>query len=531
MGVFIPADYDVNRIQNVTEKRVAEALRDRLSDSWHIIANLELSKQRRPYEIDILLIHQEYGLVALEVKGGPVEIREGLWCRRDETFSPSPATQSKNSAYALRDALRELGSDLRHLNVAWGVVLFDVTQGDFGTIPELERPQLFLQNDIMDARNTVIDLALWAHAQSLTNEQLTDITDYLRPDVRFDWDPDSLARTARASLDRIMRFQTRALATLDQNPRVYIDGPAGTGKTRLALQWAQRSIGRGERTLVTCFNVPLGGFISAQFTEDDAIDTGHFEEVICGLPGLPPIDRPQEAGSEWFSATLSRHVLDNIDAVTVRYDTVIIDEIQDFFPEWIDVALALLEPDTGRLLAVGDANQALYRDGGVDRFLELEPARARLSINCRNTHSIGSLLNQMGGAEVAPSSPDGDPIDLYETTTPEDAAVIVRKVVNDMQHDEGRDLSQILVVTTNRLERDAVLAVDPSLFVPWDSDIVDQVICETVHRAKGLEYDTVVLVATSDDIKEKLLYVGASRAMSRLIVVGNPALSPVLGVD
>ena len=530
MGVFIPADYDVNRIENVTEKRVAEVLRDRLSDSWHIIANLELSKQRRPYEIDILLLHQEYGLVALEVKGGPVEIRGGLWRRRDETFTPSPATQSRNAAYALRDALREQDDDLRHLNVAWGVVLFDVTEGDFGDIPDLAREQLFLQDDIMGARSTIIDLALWSHAQALSNEQLTSITDYLRPDVRFDWDPESLARTARASLDRIMRIQTRALATLDQNRRVHIDGPAGTGKTRLALQWAERSMTAGRRTLVTCFNVPLGGFIASQFAEDDDIDADNFVGMMAALPGLPPLDQPGDAGTEWFGETLPRHVLAHIDSVTKRWDTIIIDEVQDFFATWIDVALALLAPD-GRLLTVGDDRQVLYRDEGTARILALEPARARLSINCRNTHSIGSLLHAMGGAEVAPSSPDGDAIVLYEAVTPEDAAATVVEVVTAMRHDEDRDMSQVLVVATSRAERDAVLAADGLRFASWDVAVDGQVVCETVHRSKGLEYDTVILVATPEEVKENLLYVGASRAMSRLIVVGHPNLSHVLGID
>jgi ATP-dependent exoDNAse (exonuclease V) alpha subunit len=42
---------------------------------------------------------------------------------------------------------------------------------------------------------------------------------------------------------------------------------------------------------------------------------------------------------------------------------------------------------------------------------------------------------------------------------------------------------------------------------------------------KGLERDAVILVTEDDDLDDHLLYVGMSRAISRLVVVGPPALT------
>lgn len=53
---------------------------------------------------------------------------------------------------------------------------------------------------------------------------------------------------------------------------------------------------------------------------------------------------------------------------------------------------------------------------------------------------------------------------------------------------------------------------------------------ENVHRVKGLEVDTVVLVSTREAEADDLLYVGVSRAISELIVVAPDAVAARLGL-
>jgi ATP-dependent exoDNAse (exonuclease V) alpha subunit len=49
-------------------------------------------------------------------------------------------------------------------------------------------------------------------------------------------------------------------------------------------------------------------------------------------------------------------------------------------------------------------------------------------------------------------------------------------------------------------------------------------VCETIHRTKGLERDAALVVTVDDDLEDHLLYVGMSRAVSKLVVVGPEAL-------
>ena len=76
MGLLIPEDLPLSRLDR-SERRVVQKLISGLRDSWIIIPRYDLSTPRRPYELDVLLVNDRVGVVGVEVKGGPVEIREG----------------------------------------------------------------------------------------------------------------------------------------------------------------------------------------------------------------------------------------------------------------------------------------------------------------------------------------------------------------------------------------------------------------------------------------------------------------------
>lgn len=537
MATFIPEDFDISRVTNPTEARVLDILLNGLKNNWYIVPNLDIAKENRPYEIDILLLSVDYGVIALEVKGGPVEIRQGQWMRRSIPFDVSPARQAQNAAYALRDALREFDSSLDHLHVEHGVVLPDVSSMSQEDLLEIDRTQLLLSSDLDRIHDRIIDLALFStKSQALNERQIAAIVEKIRPDVEFLWDPQSQARSARRSLERIVREQTRALATLDMNDRVLVEGAAGTGKTRLALQWAQRAIKRNENILFTCFNVPLGDYLARQFTEVDTVLAGCFEDVVRQLPGLPPLpSHPEDLNplENYYGLTLPRHILKNIDKITVRFDTIIVDEIQDFHAMWVHVLIALLrDSKDSRLLTVGDALQNVYNREGIQVVSSLKPTRAELLTNCRNSHSIGTFLQSMGGAEVAAASPEGAVFQVPITTMDELVEEVYSELHN-MIHNEAWDPKRILVATVGRKERNAILhRADSSVTVTTHEDATPvSVTCETIHRAKGLEFDAVLVVSQSAEIRNQLMYIGASRAVNQLVVIAPQELLTQLGLS
>ena len=64
----------------------------------------------------------------------------------------------------------------------------------------------------------------------------------------------------------------------------------------------------------------------------------------------------------------------------------------------------------------------------------------------------------------------------------------------------------------------------------WEEREDQNIVCETVHRTKGLEFDAVIFATTSATVKDELLYVGASRAVSLLTVIAPLPVAERLGI-
>ncbi|MBT4187267.1 MAG: NERD domain-containing protein [Gemmatimonadales bacterium] len=74
MGLLIPEDIPLDKMP-ASERRVIRAFQSTLKDSWLIIPRLDLINERRPFEVDVLLINDLQGIVVIEVKGGPLAAR------------------------------------------------------------------------------------------------------------------------------------------------------------------------------------------------------------------------------------------------------------------------------------------------------------------------------------------------------------------------------------------------------------------------------------------------------------------------
>ena len=116
--------------------------------------------------------------------------------------------------------------------------------------------------------------------------------------------------------------------------------------------------------------------------------------------------------------------------------------------------------------------------------------------------------------------------------TADDLDSISEAVGEALDELEGRDhgAQTVLVATLRSVVRDRLR--DDYAFVDWESRDPMAILCENVHRIKGLEYDHVILVAYDPDgpVPDELLYVGASRAVMSLTIIGPAELGDRLGL-
>lgn len=530
MGRLVPEDFDVAGLDNEEERRVVSACAQLLSDGWFVLPNVVIKATGRDHELDVVLVHREFGVLDLEVKGHRrIEIREGVWFGNGERMKTQPPSQAHTNAYELRDRLRNLDG-LGKLRIPYGIVLPNAggVTGRLGT--DLKPEQVLCADALEDWADAVERLAFTVPGTvQLDDDDVEAIVRHLRPNVDFDLAPEAQAAFARRRLDELCATQVKAMETLDRNPRALVLGAAGTGKTRLAEAWARRALLDERRVLFTCFNEPLAAAVVDRLPDDEALTVGPFLRVALGLDGMPALDEPADPTPAWWNETVQDHLAEHWDEVRERFDTIVVDEAQDFSPRWLDWLERLLAPD-GRLLVVADPAQELYVRG----FELPEPgdgwAMAELVTNCRNAQQIARMLRRrLGGAPAPAVAPEVVGV-RFQPVADGDLDAVAEAVGDELAwllEDEGRQPESVAVLTFRSAVRDHLQAgLD---LARWEERGQGRVLAENVHRVKGMEFDAVVLVADTD-VSDDLLYVGVSRAVSELAVIAPPNVGERLGL-
>jgi superfamily I DNA/RNA helicase len=156
-----------------------------------------------------------------------------------------------------------------------------------------------------------------------------------------------------------------------------------------------------------------------------------------------------------------------------RYALVFIDESQDLCPSQIALLRKIVKPG-GRIVAVGDSNQAIYGFRGADadsmrRVREAFDCKPLpLTITYRCAASVVRYASQFGHVEAAPNAPEGDVRSLNEwrmaDLAPDDSLVLCRtnapllKLAYKLMaaripcHVMGRDIGTGLTSLINKLQ-------------------------------------------------------------------------------
>jgi hypothetical protein len=533
MGYVHPNRSIIGKL-NKGEKAVVEVLADGLSDSWFIFTRQDLWTKKRPFEIDVLLMHEKYGFLAIEVKGGPVRIENGEWYRGDEHLEPSPVRQSQNAAYELRKFLRIKSAEVfKNIQIPHAVALPEVQEilGDLP--PSCTEDMLFLNPAYENIESLVINcIHASGRKHPLTVEQISEFFRVALPTVKFVWDPEARRRYSEDAMTRISDEQVRALRSLDINDRVLVSGVAGSGKTRLAQWWAHQSARSGRSTLLTCYNDPLGRYLVSASVPYPTLTVGPFLRVVSQFPGIPQLEEPDdpEEKDDFWNSQMIDHLLAHAEESEMKFETIVIDERQDFNDEWMEIIEKLLVDENSKILCVADQNQDLYDRGFFMPEGGSPWALAELRINCRNTREIASFVQRFGGGMSASASLEGDPVKFIVANDEDELINAVLAEVRIAQLALDSNFSEVVVITGTSAERDLFYNLDTPQFrfSKWENRAEGLVACETVKRAKGIEASHVIFATLNQEIKENEVYVGASRARNNLVVIGPNELVDAL---
>lgn len=530
-----------------------------LPDSWSVHHRFPwLHRDRRGVplrsDIDFLAVHPLHGILCIEVKGGLSrhDGREDRWYRRDHggeevVLDRSPVQQARQGFEALLGRLQSHARwGGRWVTMGHAVCTPDrFFESTFST-SDMPRDILIDQSDLRDVEKS-LKRALQYHTHpqraGKPGRDMADIVMDVRGETR------SFRNRLSSALDvddRTIRWLTQrqmdALTRTEGNPRMAFAGCAGSGKTFLAIEKAVRMARQEKRVLLTCYNKPLEQFLRSRLEGERGVTVRTFHSLCMGyarradipFPSRPP-DAEREA-EDYFGHRLPDAFCSALDILTDRYDAVIVDEGQDFRPEWWVPLETIIETPQGKgcFYVFYDDNQALYRHEGW-RLPDDPMFRYHLDENIRNTRSIHETLlawyrRTQGGTPVA-IGPQGRPVELIRYGSRDGLVPTLKRTLTRLVIDEGVPAGEIVVLTPHgsdspvyRLPRIDEVNVSRDrneqgvTITPPD----DAVLTTSIYRFKGLERQIVILVEAEDirpDRRDEMLYVGGSRARGHLIIL------------
>ncbi len=499
-----------------------------MSDEWTVIHSVAWQSNRNGEpsdgEADFVLIHPLHGLLVIEVKGGGIRIEGGRWMSDNAGGShpiKNPFEQAVGSKHSLVEYLRDAG--LPYMDAGHAVAFPDITKsGGFGPSAP---PELIIDRaDLRDVKGSIDRVV--AHSKldrRLSDDQVMTITALLAPTtiVRVLL-RDELAEV-NARMVSLTEQQFRILDLLRRQRRALIVGGAGTGKSVLAVERARRLAAEGFSVLLTCFNRPLAKHLAKEFDGNTNVKVFSFHSLVTWQVSKAGMEVPANPEQDWWEQDSAERLVEAAEKTGQKFDALVVDEGQDFPPQWFTALQMLLtDPDNGPFYVFADAHQAIYRPGWQPPFPG-EPFE--LDVNCRNTVPISKVVAGIFGTATGDLGVDGPEPVWVPIRSPEGAVKAVSKQLHRLVNEGGLKLGQVAVITQGKSMAETIRS-EPRAGIALTTLDGNGLVCETIHRFKGLEADAVIVVL--DDLDEdkdrQLTYIGLSRARTMLVVIGPVAV-------
>ena len=535
------------------------ACKDQLPDDWLVyhsctLSRLEENKGLVDNEIDFVLYHRKWGLLALEVKGGQITFNEesssfysknrfGKSFRIKNPFLQVLTWKSRFLRF-LKD--RKLKVPLSH-----AVVFPQASEDEFPETSEIEPKLIIGIGRMKDLHASIIEIIKLSQPVKYLN--FADVSAELKSVLKGTKFATKLhlreyidGHEARLKdVEGISETLVHPLAALK---RVGIEGEAGTGKTLLAVKLAEHFRALSKSVLLLSSNPLLNNQLKEYFTSGVVVQT--YSEFSSSY-GVEILRRPatyKGKREDWVQLDGPSLLGDKILASKNRYDVFLCDEGQDVQPFWWD-AIEKAVSDEGHFYIFFDRSQGVF--GSLNKENEFVPEKVlpvpdpyfSLLNNYRTTSEIAQFSRPFrtgkrileGHASRLGFKP--------EVITYKDAAdfkMKCDKLVEHLTQNEGVYFDEITLLSgralynegsvlcgkEGRLSYDICnLGTEKNRTIPDRKQLGNRLKASTIRSFKGLETAVGVVINMSEHglsmanpIMSSLFYVAATRAKHMLYV-------------
>ncbi|MGE5559873.1 MAG: NERD domain-containing protein [Chloroflexota bacterium] len=531
MAVMIP-DVPETMIENNGERMLYEAART-LPDEYTVLYSFKYrtgsEAEERPDEADFVVVHPALGYCVIEVKQGDVSYANGVFSEyKGGVYRPlakDPVAQAEQAMYAILNLYKEKTGESYYPLAMRYAICFPECSKLAGDLPAHLKPGSILLSDDLDRLADAIE-RLFGQTEKHYERAATDllINRVLAPRFRVFARLEEQISMQERVVDRLLtEEQERILAETELDKRKVFFGAAGTGKTFVAMEKARRLAAAGRRVLLTCFNRPLGRYFREQMPAAVVCQSFH-DFLLASLAAngrslQAPADQ-DPAASLFYNETLPELGFELFAGAdpALRFDSIIVDEGQDFRENWIICLEAMLRsPADSEFYIFADPNQDLF-GVNLDHLLRVDHSKHRLVQNLRNTETINAWIAPfVKEGQLKPRLRGGMPVSRHAWDTPLEEKRLIESEVGRLVS-QGVPLRRILILSPNRIEHSslagAVKIKEWPLAVYPDTN-PHGLQYATIRSFKGLEADIVFLIgleAGKRTLTDADIYVGASRA-------------------
>ncbi|MEL5308457.1 nuclease-related domain-containing DEAD/DEAH box helicase [Serratia nevei] len=533
--------------------------------NWTVIHSLDLapSNHNRRTELDFVIVIPDVGILCIEVKSHrEIGFDGDHWY--PESITKSPFRQAEDARYALRRRLVERLAIFSQVPVIHCCVF---PRADFTVPPNLSvSPYEVMDRYRFDACKTGDALceALKTMALRLINAdptitlmkaplsgpQVEDFVSFCFP-IRTRR-PEKITEICyrEEELEKLLRDQQYPVLRLtDYNPRVLVEGGAGTGKSLIGLGVARLKAAQGLRVGYLCFNRLIGQWAASQLEEEHnpLLVGGSALSVLMSLTGVSVPENPDDDFWSGVALEVQDRLTDPSCAHDAQFDYLVIDEAQDILgrPDLFDCLRLLIDGDLdgGRFLMLGDfRNQVLTRATALEvplATVRKNSARWVLTENCRNYKTIGQFALKLSQADSDTYSGylrQGGSLNAWNLELYKDAADQIRKIMIciDSALASGFREADITVLSFGSERRSVLPLLREACnraFVAAGNSSTKGIRYSTVPAYKGLENKVIIItdVIPSDrGFDRSRFYTGITRAQERLYLFYHASCASLL---
>ena len=543
MARIVPSDLTRLALSGAHEPEIATLaiLRDALPDDYTVFHGVHWTRQykgRTLYgEIDFVVMNRAGSVLCIEQKNGRLEEAQGQLFKDYGESRKNVGDQILRSIDNIREKFAYQVGRTPGLAVEYLIFCPD------HAVKHLAAAALDAER-IVDAASraqlaTRIQAILPAEAPA-PGDWADKVAAFFRQ--TFDIVPDVHAHIGaqEKTYARLSHGLLEVLDNIEMEPlRLHVLATAGNGKTLVARHFFDQCLERGQRPLLLCFNRPLAERLKRLVAPGGVVLTwyGFCDRFLQSRGIMLPFDTLSTDPDFWSKA--ARQVEEQALANTLpddwRFDTLIIDEAQDFEGDWFEAVRLFLREDAA-VLWLEDPNQnvrgidavALQRRGfvGYRSLLNYRsPERIAQVINAVLPELPFTCANDLPGLGVGTS--------FYEE--PAEQPRLVGRIVGRLLK-ERFQAKDIAVLSCRGLDSTALAAAERvgnhtlarftggydlfgnQVYTPG------QILFDTVRRFKGQQAAAVILTDVAPREQHltrelQVLFCGMTRATVRLELV------------